>query len=753
MKKNVLTILPGLALIFILTIVLNPLKGQQSDQDMLFHEPLFTDPLDSLIQTYMDEIDQDSIEYYIQQLQNLETRFMLAPNRKQVALWVQNRFESLGCQITRIDSFQTHTVVPVNNVNYDTITWQYNVSAIMPGIVNPDQIVIIGGHYDCFTTNDPMTVAPGADDNGSAVAAIFELARVFNEMGYQPNKTIHFVALGAEELMYYSSQSGAGDYAERCAQNNDNVLLYVNNDMIANEPENENWIVDVMVHDLEVWTTLLSIDLADEYTSLETNLLDTGPYGADDLPFWEAGFNTVYFMEHNFSPYYHTEGDIVDHCNMEYCSEITMLDLALLLSVSEKPTPVNQFCLNSLEDGETLKASWIVSNETDILEYEVRFGTDPENLNEIVVTSSTNHQFTGLETGTMYYASICAINELGCKSVEVLKKAKPAVVTMDQGILIVAGSEGGLLDPLQEDINLFYDSLCHNYVHDFYDATITEEISLEQIGEYSSILWHIDNYELVSSTIGDYSYVLRNYLYLGGNILITGYRPAFIFGAGSYPASFKAGSFMFDCFHVAHCKNEAARLFAGAINENSAWPSVFVDSIKMPAFNYHLPWVEALTPTDDASVLFRYDTKYDTTSQQGAYYNLPVGITGTGTNNQTVLLSYPLYYMDFEQSNVLIYKIMTGLFGEEYLDVEDKKLKNDKFSVRVYPNPAKDIFHISSESGISSVNMYNVDGQVIHYQDVNKSACIFNVSQFYPGIYFLQIITENGVVLKKIIVE
>ena len=46
----------------------------------------------------------------IQSLQDFGTRFMLAPNRKEVANWIREKYISLGINNTVIDSFQTHSV-------------------------------------------------------------------------------------------------------------------------------------------------------------------------------------------------------------------------------------------------------------------------------------------------------------------------------------------------------------------------------------------------------------------------------------------------------------------------------------------------------------------------------------------------------------------------------------------------------------------------------------------------------------------
>ena len=47
----------------------------------------------------------------------------------------------------------------------------YNVAGQIPGAKNPDEIVLIGAHYDSFRGTC------GANDNGSAVAAALALAR------------------------------------------------------------------------------------------------------------------------------------------------------------------------------------------------------------------------------------------------------------------------------------------------------------------------------------------------------------------------------------------------------------------------------------------------------------------------------------------------------------------------------------------------------------------------------------------------
>jgi Zn-dependent M28 family amino/carboxypeptidase len=89
-----------------------------------------------------------------------------------------------------------------------------NVEAELRG--TGDGIVIVGAHYD--TVDD----SPGADDNGSGVAALLALARAFAHE--HPGRTIRFVAFANEEPPYFQSeQMGSYIYAKRCQAHGEKV--------------------------------------------------------------------------------------------------------------------------------------------------------------------------------------------------------------------------------------------------------------------------------------------------------------------------------------------------------------------------------------------------------------------------------------------------------------------------------------------------------------------------------------------------
>jgi Zn-dependent M28 family amino/carboxypeptidase len=84
-----------------------------------------------------------------------------------------------------------------------------NLEVELPGITHPDEIVVIGAHYDTAHGS------PGANDNGSALAALLELARAF--AASRPARTLRLVAFTNEERPFlHTRHMGSRVYARRC---------------------------------------------------------------------------------------------------------------------------------------------------------------------------------------------------------------------------------------------------------------------------------------------------------------------------------------------------------------------------------------------------------------------------------------------------------------------------------------------------------------------------------------------------------
>ncbi|MBV8117799.1 MAG: M20/M25/M40 family metallo-hydrolase [Candidatus Eremiobacteraeota bacterium] len=94
----------------------------------------------------------------------------------------------------------------------------------------PGRIYVMSSHFDdCHGhCTDGSGIAPGADDNGSAVAAVLEAARIMASTRFRG--TIVFACFDGEELGLWGSNHFAREEAARHAP----ILAVLNNDIIGN---------------------------------------------------------------------------------------------------------------------------------------------------------------------------------------------------------------------------------------------------------------------------------------------------------------------------------------------------------------------------------------------------------------------------------------------------------------------------------------------------------------------------------------
>jgi Zn-dependent M28 family amino/carboxypeptidase len=100
----------------------------------------------------------------------------------------------------------------------------HNIEAEIPG-TRPN-VVLIGAHYDS------VFGSPGANDNGSGVAALLALARRF--AGKPAQQTLRFVAFVNEEPPHFlSGQMGSFVYAGRCKARGDRISAMISLETIG----------------------------------------------------------------------------------------------------------------------------------------------------------------------------------------------------------------------------------------------------------------------------------------------------------------------------------------------------------------------------------------------------------------------------------------------------------------------------------------------------------------------------------------
>ncbi len=250
-----------------------------------------------------------------------------------------------------------------------------NVVATLKG-TNPDddRILVVSGHLDSRVESDDdgTSYAPGADDDGSGIAAILEMIRIMSK--HEFSGTIVFVAVSGEEHGLY----GSTHMAQKAKDENWNIVAMLNNDMIGNSSSSgtelrDNMRVRVFSEGVPAFETDQMAKLR-AYTSgendgkarqlaryikeigeryveqLTVSLIyrnDRFGRGGDHSPFCKQGFTAVRICEFNEN-YDRTHkvpriengvqlGDIPEEVDFEYVRKNTGINLATLANLASAP--------------------------------------------------------------------------------------------------------------------------------------------------------------------------------------------------------------------------------------------------------------------------------------------------------------------------------------------------------------------------------------------------------------------------------
>src|ERR1043166_2274459 len=104
-----------------------------------------------------------------------------------------------------------------------------NIDADLPGRSSPEEIIVIGAHYDSIAIPGGC---PGANDNATGVAATLELARMLRARHHA--RTIRFVGFVNEEPPYFQTDDmGSFVYAKRCRERNENIIAMITPETIG----------------------------------------------------------------------------------------------------------------------------------------------------------------------------------------------------------------------------------------------------------------------------------------------------------------------------------------------------------------------------------------------------------------------------------------------------------------------------------------------------------------------------------------
>lgn len=249
--------------------------------------------------------------------------------------YLRETVEGLGYLPTQIEE---------DPYTYNNLEWK-NLILTIPGMSNPNEIVILSAHYDSTSSS---ATAPGADDNGSGSAALLEAARILK--GQSLARTIKLIWFTGEEQGLRGSAAYAADH------NLSGVVGVINLDMYAYDNDNDRCF------ELHVGTLPLSQEVGSCITQaitsydlgLSYDFLTAGATNrSDHASFWAKNVGAVEILENFFdnyqvngcngidvNPNYHRSTDTLDKINKPTSLAITKAALASAIAMAAYEDPV-----------------------------------------------------------------------------------------------------------------------------------------------------------------------------------------------------------------------------------------------------------------------------------------------------------------------------------------------------------------------------------------------------------------------------
>jgi len=742
-----------------------------SQNDHVFSKHYNSPSTDSLITSLVSEINMDSIRSHIQSLQDFKTRMTLAPNKDSVVNWLVNKFKSFGLTDVEIDtSTSTFPVWPFGEDRVPNL--QKNVVATLKGTVYPNDVFVIGGHYDSHNNiEDPMISAPGADDNASGVSSVLECARTIMKNGYKPNATIKFVAYDGEEG---GSPSGSDCFAKKILGEGKQVILSITSDVIANSTQPlSNSLVSIFYTPSDY---PLYINLAKSAApSVSVLSLDVSPdrVGNDNEEFGRNKIPTIDFMEEEFSRFWHTSNDLVENLNMEYCTEVVKITCATLISAIESnvlPKPIYKFTaqpkLHSIELNLSTYTNGGIQYGFNLYRGLTQQGEKTKINSEVIKDTSYIDNTT--QDGIYYFYEAKTVDSSGIET-NYNKTAWARAISLDQGVLVVdetVDGTGVIGYPSDEQVDSFYTQLLPNFNKRDYDVTKDGDITLSDLGAFSTVLWHGNDYSnlLAYKNIED----IKKYLAFGGKLLLDSYVPSkTLTGNLLYKVDYSPGDLMYDVFKIKGVERKPNTFFFGAQPLDPTYNLLEVDTTKTKSnYNFHINTIESISAAPGAKAIYTYNTRYDSATTQGSMKGMPVGVEYLGADYKVITLSFPLYYMTQEQAQALVQDIMLNKFNEvTAVKSEDVKiLPTEYFLYQNYPNPFNPItkikFSIPSSESVNYVfvqlKVFDILGKEIstlvnEKKNAGSYQVEFNSHNLPTGVYLYRLSAGNFVSTMKMI--
>ncbi|NQU10749.1 M28 family peptidase [bacterium] len=292
------------------------------------------------------EVSADNLQRHVEKLAGqIGERNVWRPDRlEQAAAYIEAVWREQGWTVAR-------QVYEVNKAECA------NLEVTLPGADRAAEIVVVGAHYDS------LPFSPGANDNGSGVAALLEITRAIGR-GSVPARTLKFVAFVNEEPpFFWTAQMGSRVYARRAREQGDDIRAMLSLETIGyytDAPRSQRypplfrWFYPSRGNFLAFVSNLRSRPLLHEVMTrfrarsrfpaecCATWGAIRGVSWSDHSSFWHEGYPAVMVTDTApfRYPHYHTEDDTPDKIDYDKLAEVTAGVAAVVTDLAALPAGV-----------------------------------------------------------------------------------------------------------------------------------------------------------------------------------------------------------------------------------------------------------------------------------------------------------------------------------------------------------------------------------------------------------------------------
>jgi hypothetical protein len=323
MKKKTI----GIFFVFILLIPVQSVIGdsQNNDECMVKNE-VIGNGHDADIIAMINQVDEQLLSNYLVKLVECGPRFTGSENCTKAAYYLKNEFEKLGLDVY---------IDPWRYVRYGC----QNVVATYHGVdPSSDYVFLIGAHYDTYSYNHFYSTSPGANDDGSGIAAMLAIANICTQ--YSFNHTIRFVAFSGEEEGTFGSLADA----QRAYGRDENIVAVLNVDMVGYaDNADDGRIINIFTNERASWISSFSAEIANKYEEyIDLVVQPILNYPCDHQSYIDYGYDAVTYVEYKPEQYIwmHTPEDSIDKVNFTYLVKVTKLVLATAAELAYRPIDV-----------------------------------------------------------------------------------------------------------------------------------------------------------------------------------------------------------------------------------------------------------------------------------------------------------------------------------------------------------------------------------------------------------------------------